>query len=231
MSNSTQPENVDLSEDFEHHSEDDELAELEKAAESQPADEPAEGPADDTTEEILAPSDIGDNAHQVVTALLGHQQDLVAELRSVYEQLEHVRQVEYTALESRVQEAEATVAAAPSSSELTELLNVLDNVSASLQEQEQRQSGFDEALREAQNSFAVQLAERDAQLAAQQARIDQLEGAITAAAESADSAHEKLEVLAKETESSLIHRVSERVSPAAQQARHALHTIRGRFRR
>jgi chromosome segregation ATPase len=229
MTENTQPESLDLADAFEHDSDEPELA----AADGAPTNGAPEGDSAEATtdDEILPPSDLGDNAHQVVTALLGHQQDLVAELRSVYEQLEQVRQVEYAALESRVQDAEATVSAAPSSSELQELLTLLESVSSSLKEQEDRQSGFEQALREAESAYATQLAERDARIAAQNARIDQLEIAITAAAESGDSAHEKLDVLAKETESSLLHRMGERVSPAAQQARNALNTIRGRFRR
>lgn len=223
MTERTQPESIDLSDAFEHDGEEPELADEEEPTEVDSAPE--------TRDKILPPSDLGDNAHQVVTALLGHQQDLVAELRSVYDQLEQVRQVEYAALESRVQDAEATVSAAPSSGELQELLNLLENISSSLKEQEEKQSDFDLALREAGESYAAQLAERDARIAAQNARVDQLEMAISAAVESAESAHEKLGVLAKETESSLIHRVGERVSPAAQQARNALNTIRSRFRR
>lgn len=182
-------------------------------------------------EEILPPEDIGTNAQQVVSALLGHQRDLVAELHSVYERLEQVRAVDYSALESRVTEAEATVSAAPSAAELHELLGLLEDVSSSLQDQQAKQAELEQSLKEAAESLAMQLAERDARIAAQNARIEQLESAIIAAAESADSAHEKFEALAKEVESSLIHRVGERVSPAAQQARNALHSLRSRFRR
>ncbi|NDK30726.1 hypothetical protein [Nesterenkonia haasae] len=223
MTENSRPESVDLSDAFEHDGVEPELADGEETASVDSQDGVSDG--------ILPPSDLGDNAHQVVTALLGHQQDLVMELRSVYDQLEQVRQVEYAALEARVQDAEATVSAAPSSGELQELLDLLENISSSLRDQEEKQSNFDQALRDAGDSYAAQLAERDARIAAQNARIDQLEIAIAAAAESADSAHEQLGVLAKETESSLLHRVGERVSPAAQQARNALNSIRGRFRR
>lgn len=182
-------------------------------------------------EEILPPEDIGTNAQQVVSALLGHQRDLVAELHSVYQRLEEVRTVDYAALESRVTEAEAVVSAAATGSELQELLDLLDSVSSSLQEQQAKQTDAEQSLKDSAESHAAQLAERDARIAAQNARIEQLESAIVAAAESADSAHEKFESLAHEIESSLIHRVGERVSPAAQQARNALHNIRSRFRR
>lgn len=77
----------------------------------------------------------------------------------------------------------------------------------------------------------MQLAERDARISAQNARIAELETTVTAAADSAETAHQKLQVLAEETESSLIHRVSERVSPAARQARTALNSIARRLRR
>ena len=107
----------------------------------------------------------------------------------------------------------------------------MEGVSGSLKEQEDTQTALEQRLRESTESWGSQLAERDARISAQNARIDQLELAVAAAVDSADSAHEKLEVLAKETESSLIHRVGERVSPAAQQARHTLNSLRRRFRR
>ncbi|WP_150459960.1 hypothetical protein [Nesterenkonia ebinurensis] len=195
------------------------------------ADPEFEDLLDEADQQIEPPSDIGENAQQVVTALLGHQQDLVAELRSVYERLEQVREVDYAALEDRVNQAEAVVEAAPSTAELEELVGLLEGVSGSLQEHESKQAELEQNLRETAEHQAAQLAERDARIAAQNARIEELEAAITAAAESAESAHEKLQVLAKETNSSLIHRVGERVSPAAQQAKSALSNIRNRFRR
>lgn len=182
-------------------------------------------------QEIAPSSDLGDNAQQVVSALLGHQQDLVAELHSVYQRLEQVREVDYAALESRVQHAEAVVASAPSASDLEQLLSMLEEVSASLKDREAAEDRLGSQLRETAEKLSAQLAERDARIAAQNARIEQLESAITAAAESADAAHDKLQVLAEETGSSLIHRVSERVSPAAQQARRALSNVTRRIRR
>lgn len=181
--------------------------------------------------EILPPEDIGSNAQEVVSALLGHQRDLVAELHSVYERLEQVREVDYAALQTRVSTAEETVAAAPTSAELHELLGILDSISSTLQDEQAKQAELEQSLKQAEESQHAQLAERDARISAQNARIEQLESAIIAAAESADSAHEKLETMAHEVQSSLIHRVGERVSPAAQQARNALSIIRSRFRR
>lgn len=182
-------------------------------------------------EEILPAEDIGTNAQQVVSALLGHQRDLVAELRSVYERLEQVREVDHSALEARIAAAEQQVSAAPSSSELQELLGLLEGISATLEDQQAKQTDLEQSLKEAGESHAAQLAERDARIAAQNARIEQVESALVAAAESADSAHQKFEELAQEVQSSLIHRVGERVSPAAQQARNALSNIRRRFRK
>lgn len=186
---------------------------------------------DEEPEEIVAPTDIGTNAQQVVTALLGHQQDLVAELRSVYNRLEEVREVDYAALQERVTAAESTVAATPTTAELEQLVNLLEEISGSLKDQETKQAELEAQLKEATEQRAAQLAERDARISAQNARIEELESAITAAAESADSAHERLEALAQETGSSVIHRVQDRVSPAAQQAKNALNNIRRRFKR
>ncbi len=201
-------------------------------AESFPlADPEFEDLLDEEDQQIDPPTDIGENAQQVVTALLGHQQDLVAELRSVYERLEQVREVDYAALEGRVKQAESVVEAAPSAAELQELIGLLEGMSGTLKEHENKQAELEQQLRDAREHHATQLAERDARIAAQNARIEELEAGITAAAESAESAHDKLQVLAQETNSSLIHRMGERVSPAAQQARNALSNIRRRFRR
>lgn len=204
--------------------------EPEAAAEPEGSDLEDSEPEDAETE-ILPPEDIGSNAQEVVTALLGHQRDLVTELHSVYERLEQVREVDYAALQARVTSAEQTVAAAPTSAELQELLGILDSVSASMQEEQAKQTELEQTLKRVEEAQQAQLAERDARISAQNARIEQLESAIVAAAESADSAHEKVETVAREVQSSLIHRVGERVSPAAQQARNALNTIRSRFRR
>lgn len=182
--------------------------------------------------EIAASADLGENAHQVVTALLGHQQDLVAELRSVYERLEQVREVDYARLENRVADAEHVVSGGGDVSALVERLTErVDDLTAAANDQSAHTSRLTQQLSEAKESLSAQLADRDARIAAQNARIAELESAITAAAESAEASHQKLQVLAEETESSLIHRVSERVSPAAQQARNALNNIARRLRR
>lgn len=188
-------------------------------------------PAQDTTQ--IAPSaDLGENAHQVVTALLGHQQDLVAELRSVYERLEQVREVDYAHLQARVEDAEHVVSGGEDiAAQVQRLTERVDELTAVAVEQAERQVRAGEELGEGQERSSTQLAERDARISAQNARIAELENAITAAADSAESAHHKLQVLAEETESSLIHRVSERVSPAARQAKSTLTSITRRLRR
>lgn len=197
--------------------------------------ESAEKPPDETVEEsteISASEDIGQNAHQVVTALLGHQQDLVAELRSVYERLEQVREVDYARLQSRVEDAEHVVSGGEDfAAQVERLTERVDELFAVVAEQAQHQVRTGEELGQGQERSSMQLAERDARISAQNARIAELETTVTAAADSAETAHQKLQVLAKETESSLIHRVSERVSPAARQARTALNSIARRLRR
>ena len=188
-------------------------------------------PAEDSAE-ITAPEDLGENAHQVVTALLGHQQDLVAELRSVYERLEQVREVDYARLQARVEDAEHVVSGGEDiAAQVERLAERVDELTAVVTEQAERQVRAGKDLGEGQERNSTQLAERDARISAQNARIAELETAVTDAADSAESAHHKLQVLAEETESSLVHRVSERVSPAARQARSALSNIARRLRR
>ena len=84
----------------------------EEASEPQDDDDlppSADDPEPQEPQEIAASEDLGENAHQVVTALLGHQQDLVAELRGVYQRLEQVREVDYARLENRVIDTESIV--------------------------------------------------------------------------------------------------------------------------
>lgn len=189
----------------------------------------------ETTEDspqITASDDLGENAHQVVTALLGHQQDLIAELHSVYERLEQVREVDYARLQARVEDAEHVVSGGEDiAAQVERLTERVDELFAVVAEQAERQVRAGEELGEGQERSSTQLAERDARISAQNARIAELETAVTAASDSAESAHHKLQVLAEETESSLIHRVSERVSPAARHARTALSSIARRLRR
>lgn len=184
------------------------------------------------SEEIDASPDLGENAHQVVTALLGHQQDLIAELRSVYERLEEVREVDYAKLESRVAEAETAVSGGQDvDSRLEGLTERVEHLTAAINEQFEQHDQLTAQLNQVSQAAAAQLAERDARISAQNTRIGELEAAVTASAEAAEAAHEKLDVLAEETQSRLLHRVSERVSPAAQQARSALNNIARRIRR
>ncbi|WP_300343085.1 hypothetical protein [Nesterenkonia sp.] len=187
---------------------------------------------EDRTGEPQLPTDLGENAHEVVTALLGHQKDLVAELRSAYERLEQVREVEQAELESRIVQLESRASETDQlHAQLQELSSRTAALEAALAEQSRTPEQLKAEICQVKESAAAQLAERDARIAAQNARIEELENAISAAAASAESAHEKLQVLAEETESSLLHRVSERVSPAAAQARNALGTLAKRLRR
>lgn len=192
----------------------------------------AEADEQDDAAEIIASEDLGQNAHEVVTALLGHQQDLVVELRGVYERLEQVREIDYVRLEERLAAAES--AAYPreqTTRRLDQLSEQVQNLSAATETQAERIAELRGSDQQAHEGLTAQLAERDARISAQNARIAELESAVHAAAESADSAHEKLQVLAEETQSSLINRVSERLSPAAQQAKRALGNIARRLRR
>lgn len=187
------------------------------------------GPQDTSHNDTTEVSELGTNAQQVISALLGHQQDLVAELRSVYERLDHVRAVEYAQLEDRVNQVESQ--ASGDGGTLTQMAAQVQELTEAVQKQSDHTIQLAGRLEQNTERHAAQLAERDARIGAQNARIDELELAITAAAESSNSAHEKLQVLAEETQSSLIHRVSERVSPAAQQARSAVGNIARRLRR
>lgn len=200
----------------------------------------AEEPLPDTDDEALTqhhhPEDLGENAHHVVTALLGHQQDLVYELRSVYDRLEQVRTVDHAALEQRLAEAESVIArnaehTSDAEQQIHALSQQVDQLATTVAEHSQTTQAVTEQLREATDRYSAQLAERDARISAQNAKIDELEAAVTAAVESSTEAHQKVQVLAEETGSSLTHRISERVSPAAQQAKSALGNIAKRLRR
>lgn len=199
---------------------------------SEELDSAADPEAEPDSAEITAPADLSENAHQIVTALLGHQQDLVVELRSVYDRLEHVREVDYVQLESRVAEAEHLVSGGEDvAARVERLTERVDDLTAAANDQSAHASRLNQQLSEAREAFSAQLAERDARIAAQNARITELQSALSATADSADAAHQKLQVLAEETESRLLHRVSERVTPAARQARSTLRNFFRRVRR
>ena len=199
---------------------------------SEELDSAADPEAEPDSAEITAPADLSENAHQIVTALLGHQQDLVVELRSVYDRLEQVREVDYVQLESRVAEAEHLVSGGEDvAARVERLTERVDDLTAAANDQSAHASRLNQQLSEAREAFSAQLAERDARIAAQNARIAELQSALSAAADSADAAHQKLQVLAEETESRLLHRVSERVTPAARQARSTLRNFFRRLRR
>ncbi|MCT1606096.1 hypothetical protein M3B43_01910 [Nesterenkonia massiliensis] len=186
-------------------------------------------PAENEPEEIAAPEDLGENAHQVVLALLRHQRDLVLELQEVYSRLEQVREVEYAQLRTEVDEALQSVADLPE--RLTLLQERTDALTASVEEHSALSADQNARISASTADQRVQLAERDARIAALTARLDELEKSAQQTASSVQEAHELLEVLAQETDSSLLHRVTERVSPAAQQAKTTFSKVARRLRR
>lgn len=179
--------------------------------------------------EIEAPEDLGENAHQVVLALLRHQRDLVLELQEVYSRLEQVREVEYAQLRTEVDEALHSVADVPE--RLTQLQGRTDALAASVEELTALSTDQNARISASTEDQRVQLAERDARIAALTARLDELDKSAQQTASSVQEAHELLEVLAQETDSSLLHRVTERVSPAAQQAKTTFSKVARRLRR
>ena len=187
------------------------------------------GPAESEPAEIAAPEDLGENAHQVVLALLRHQRDLVLELQEVYSRLEQVREVEYAQLRTEVDEALHSVADLPE--RLTQLQGRTDALTASVAEHSALSADQNARISASTADQRVQLAERDARIAALTARLDELEKSAHQTARFAEEAHELLEVLAQETGSSLLHRVTERVSPAAQQAKTTFSKVARRLRR
>ncbi|WP_156837291.1 hypothetical protein [Nesterenkonia alba] len=180
--------------------------------------EPSTIAAGDPDSPAVSP-DLGENAHQVVQALLGQQKDLVVELRSVYDRLDEVRAVEIKQLETRVDEALSEMTEVPQ--RLETLQQRLETLEAAVREQEQL---AEQQQREHSEAVSGQLAERDARIGALVARIDQLEDKLGQVAEATDSAHTKLDIIAEETNSSVLRTIPSK-------ARNTFSKVSKRFKR
>ncbi|GAB3843686.1 hypothetical protein [Nesterenkonia populi] len=182
-----------------------------------------EGPPEQAAPlEEAAPEDLGENAHDVVVSLLHHQQDLMVELRTAYDRLDEVREVEFRQLETRVQSAVG---------ELREVPGRLAAMRSDLESTAHRVDEHGNLCSEKVEELSASAADLRARLETRERQVDEL-ASIAAqlqsrleevAAESAE-AHRRLEVLAQETNSSLLSTLPGR-------ARTAAHKVSRRFKR
>lgn len=182
--------------------------------------------------DLQPPADLGDNAHQVVTALLGHQEDLMQELRSIYDRLEQVRTVEYRQLHQRVEAAESTVTHYTDQSEaLSSLRPQVDSLVENAAGFHERLHGVEQQLAElAGDQRRTETGLRET-IDAQQTQIQELTSALKDLQESQTETQRAVELVAEETGTRLIDRVSERVGPAAHQARQRVGQLARRLKR
>lgn len=188
--------------------------------------ETAEASAEERTDAVEAEAapyeDLGENAHDVVVSLLNHQQDLIVELRTVYDRLDEVREVEFRQLESRVESTIGELQEAPS--QLAALRGDLESTAQRVQELGDLGHAKAQESAAAVSELQERLASREAQIDELSRTVERLSARLDETAAEAAEAHRRLEVIAQETNSSLLSALPGR-------AKSSLEKVSRRFRR